>query len=609
MIISTKLENIANNLGGKANSLIKLTINQIPVPQFLVVSAVEFKEFLDYNKITKIIMDLFNQDDYKQIKQTILSGKFPKKLENDILQNLKLLNIDECSVRSSASNEDGVKKSFAGQYETFLNITPPQVFEAIKKCWCSLFDSNVIAYTGKDNMNIYGMNVVIQRMINPNYAGVAFSKNPVSRSNNYSVVEICRGNGEKLVSGQTTPTQCLIRRQTGAVDLTIGKKFLDDELLKELETYILKIEEIYQTPMDIEWCVQNNEIFIVQARPITAFSKSCEPYIKTLTREKNLFELEILSTGEYNGINKLTNNLYYQLPLIEFRSLEQTRFYYNAYALEELPSCIFRELDNNFNAFKKYYQKVKTCCDYLNNILLNKLPIDQNNFKEIINKLITIQPFSSLGNLVGQNWPCSDRVKDILVDYRKKYDTIIYKTTGLICKNKENLVSKKLLPYWPVLSIKEILNPESSDISQLKQRLNGFIYFKDKIYYNSLEEFLKLKNYSIKKPQTDNQITGKSAFAGVVKGKVKVVLSTKDFAKFENNDILVTSMTTPKFTEIMQKSSGIITDEGGFTCHAAIVARELKKPCLVGCKNATSTLKDGMTIELDTINCKVKIIK
>ena len=606
MIDSKHLENKKYNLGGKANSLIILTQHKIPVPSFVVIAKEDFEMFLKENKLFLKLKKWFENEQYDLIKQSILNGVFTKDFENKLLVLMSNLGIDECSVRSSASNEDGAKQSFAGQYETFLKVKPKNVFEAIKKCWCSLFDSNVIAYTGKDKLDVFGMNVVVQKMINPKFAGVAFSRDPISRSLNYSVVESCVGNGEKLVSGQTTPTKYQIRRQNGEVDLVVGQKMLNKNDIKRLEKHILKIEKIYETPMDIEWCFQGGKFFIVQARPITAFSETCEAYIKLLSREKKLFELELYYKGEFNGIKKLTKNLYYQKPLIEFCSPEKTNIYYNTFTLEELPQSIFRELDKNYTQFKTSYQKVEKYCNELKQVLDGKTLF---SIKKVFQKLLAIQPFSTLGNLAGQNWNISKRVQKLLFSYREKYDYIIYKTTAELEKMILSQLDKEIKPYISVLTIDEILNPNLINKKELQNRLKGFVYFDDKIHLCSFDKFLKVNNFCKKEEKSTNNISGTSVFSGIAKGTAKIVLNTKDFSKFNKGDILVTSMTTPKFTEIMQKAGGIITDEGGFTCHAAIVARELRVPCLVGCKNATQILKDDMLIELNTIEGNVKIIK
>ena len=105
------------------------------------------------------------------------------------------------------------------------------------------------------------------------------------------------------------------------------------------------------------------------------------------------------------------------------------------------------------------------------------------------------------------------------------------------------------------------------------------------------------------------EIKGELAYPGKVKGKVTLALSAEDFKKFKPGEILVARMTDPNYVPIMKIARGIITDIGGITAHAAIVARELKKPCIIGTKFATQILKDGMMVEVDADKGVVKIIK
>lgn len=103
-------------------------------------------------------------------------------------------------------------------------------------------------------------------------------------------------------------------------------------------------------------------------------------------------------------------------------------------------------------------------------------------------------------------------------------------------------------------------------------------------------------------------IKGNVANFGIVKGKVKIVITPDDMDKFNEGEILVTAMTRPELIPAMEKAIGFITNEGGMTCHAAIVSREFNVPCIVGTINATEVLKDGDTVELDAFNGIVKII-
>lgn len=128
-----------------------------------------------------------------------------------------------------------------------------------------------------------------------------------------------------------------------------------------------------------------------------------------------------------------------------------------------------------------------------------------------------------------------------------------------------------------------------------------FIYSKQK----AIDELLSQVNTCSK----SQEIIGKVAFPGKIQGRAKIVYHKDEFNKFTNDDILVTAMTHPEFLPIMRVASAIITDEGGVTCHAAIVAREMKKPCIIGTKRATKILKDGDLVEVDANNGVVKIIK
>jgi phosphoenolpyruvate synthase/pyruvate phosphate dikinase len=107
------------------------------------------------------------------------------------------------------------------------------------------------------------------------------------------------------------------------------------------------------------------------------------------------------------------------------------------------------------------------------------------------------------------------------------------------------------------------------------------------------------------------QFKGLVAWAGFkqISGVVKVVLAETDFLKFKKGEILVTDETSVNFLPLMQKAVAIITDNGGILCHAAIVSREMKKPCIIGTKIATRVLKDGDLVEIDANEGVVKILK
>lgn len=120
-------------------------------------------------------------------------------------------------------------------------------------------------------------------------------------------------------------------------------------------------------------------------------------------------------------------------------------------------------------------------------------------------------------------------------------------------------------------------------------------------------EFIKI-NGIMGATDTVKEIKGFIASRGWASGKVKICESSTEIGKVENGDILVAAMTTPDFVPAMKRAVAIITDEGGVTSHAAIISRELGKPCIIGTKNATKILKDGDIVEVDANKGIVKII-
>ncbi len=162
--------------------------------------------------------------------------------------------------------------------------------------------------------------------------------------------------------------------------------------------------------------------------------------------------------------------------------------------------------------------------------------------------------------------------------------------------------------------IEELLgkNKKLSEI-MINERKKGFV-----IYYNFAKKIrcqsgndikMAIKKFGLA-PEKEfvKEIKGKPASTGKAKGKVVIAKSVSDLNKVKKGDILVAITTHPDYVPAMQKARAIVTDEGGITCHAAIVSRELKKPCIVGTRIATKVLKDGDSVEVDANKGIVKIL-
>ncbi|MEK6958951.1 MAG: PEP-utilizing enzyme [archaeon] len=161
----------------------------------------------------------------------------------------------------------------------------------------------------------------------------------------------------------------------------------------------------------------------------------------------------------------------------------------------------------------------------------------------------------------------------------------------------------------------ELKNNKLPSVEELKKRKKNCVLVPNLFFENvSLKEFVaKNEGFEfplekIKKPNISS-LKGNVAFAGKVSGIAKVLKRKDEMNKVNVGDIIIAPMTLPEFLPAMKKAVAFVTDEGGITAHAAIIARELKKPCIIGTKFATQIFKDGDLIEVDANKGIVKIIK
>ncbi len=186
------------------------------------------------------------------------------------------------AVRSSSPEEDLAGASFAGLYETVLNVTPATIADAVRTCFQSCLDSRVLLY--KREMSFEDLTpaiaVVIQRQVESVVSGVAFSLNPLTNDFDEAVINASWGVGEALVSGDITPDTVVVDKVSGAViEQRLGDKggdrsgeaCLGDEQIDELIETVKQIESLYQEPVDVEWAIYDGQLHVLQARPVTAY--------------------------------------------------------------------------------------------------------------------------------------------------------------------------------------------------------------------------------------------------------------------------------------------------------------------------------------------------
>ena len=179
-----------------------------------------------------------------------------------------------------------------------------------------------------------------------------------------------------------------------------------------------------------------------------------------------------------------------------------------------------------------------------------------------------------------------------------------------IDKNKGLKLGDQVMGMTHEEIVKMIANDKKINKKRILDRYQYSVVTKDKnldiLYSNKGKKFIdKLFQFDEKL----TEFTGTIAMKGSIRGFARIIFRDEEMSKFKTGDVLVTTMTRPEWLPVMNISSAFVTDAGGLLCHAAIVARELKKPCIIGTKIATKVLKDGDLVEVDAEKGVVKILK
>ena len=233
---------------------------------------------------------------------------------------------------------------------------------------------------------------------------------------------------------------------------------------------------------------------------------------------------------------------------------------------------------------------------------------DKNELKEFIEKMFEQNKGFIVWYLSSIDERTPENIKE-LVEVIRTEDKFFDENDKFL-RNSLKIIYPELSGFETVIAFDEVENPPKIDI--LRKRSHGSLLTRDGVIEVTLEEYMK--NHSDFKFMMDDyksgsEIKGNIAHRGLVRGVVKIV-KRKDQIKFvKEGDVIVAPMTTPDYVSAMKLASAFVTDEGGIMCHAAIIARELKKPCIIGTKIATKVLKDGDLVEVDADLGVVKILK
>jgi len=293
--------------GGKGASLGEMTRAGIPVPEGFVVLSDAVETFFSESDLTQEIESILDGVDHdkihtvenasEKIQGLILDAKIPDYITDEIQESFKKLDTQFVAVRSSATAEDSASAAWAGQLDSFLNVEKNDVVESVQKCWASLFTPRAIFYRFEQGLHQQKISVavVVQKMVNSECSGIAFSVHPVTEDRNQMIIEAGFGLGETIVQGAITPDSYVVEKEPRAIlDINVNiqnkamyrasdggnelkeldekegsEQVLTGKEIIELSDLIMKIEEHYGFPVDIEWAREKEKFYIVQSRPIT----------------------------------------------------------------------------------------------------------------------------------------------------------------------------------------------------------------------------------------------------------------------------------------------------------------------------------------------------
>lgn len=312
----------SSQVGGKAKALIETTKVGFPVPEGFALSVEFFQPWLVEIKSSKEWENMLG-DTSKENCHIVLEKASNMTFNEDqrvaFEIELKDLNGDLFAVRSSSPEEDLENTSFAGMYETFLGVNRKDIERAVSKAFASAFDYRVMTYKKQNELSLEGTSiaVIVQRQIASNVSGVGFSLNSLNNAYDEVLINASFGLGEAIVSGIVTPDTYIVDsiknkiiekkiyekkirielKSDGGIEEIENDKPLEqalsEEQIMELSNLIKKCESYYDFPIDSEWAYEDDNLYLLQARPITRYLPLF-PELLTKPEEKKKIYIDIM---------------------------------------------------------------------------------------------------------------------------------------------------------------------------------------------------------------------------------------------------------------------------------------------------------------------------
>jgi|GEM_PF-1504838 len=615
-------ENLA--LGGKGRNILKLDKYNL-TPDFVLIPS----------QALSAGAGLGHNASEKDVKDSIFSCKFISEVEAAISD----MGEGPLIVRSSCLTEDSSTASYAGMFSSIVCGNRKDIFETIRKVWLSSYLPRAQKYRSAHADTGLDMAVIVQRFITAEISGVLF----YCRGRNTAYVEYAAGGGEKIVSGTVRPSYYIHYHGNSFTGNSSESGNIDwlEELVYTAEKYASAEQE---SCLDIEFALCGGRIYLLQSRPVTAefdpFSQNyafppradyCDydikdediPAVSELMGEYGFAVPKFLL---YDGDHHISGpELAAFVDQLEKMAEDPVRV---AFFCREFLSYMKKEMDFLKKLGQFSLEDILKCLKKLN---------FKYQFRDFVHVSLQKILERKIIAFYGMEWWQKNAY---LFTSGKSFNTkklaAIASKGGTFSGEMENKGFEEALSKNAdrILGISGRENRElSGEALRISASLKPLIYLRDEMnYYYSIVSSVYHKIISnkthyqgeisglcrygvgeimdilggrgcVKRKKNGKllrsfPLRGYTACGGSVSGPAVIIREFKDIYKIKKGDILVAEYTSPNLILGMTECAGIVTEQGGLTSHAAIVSRELNKPCLVGCEGCLSSVKDGDTVEI-----------
>jgi phosphohistidine swiveling domain-containing protein len=659
--------------GGKGASLGELTRCGVPVPRGFVVASDAFTAFLEATGRRRQVESVIERLDAgalrldaatAEIAALLAAAPVPGEVVADIERAAGELGAPSVSVRSSATCEDGGACAWAGQLETYLNVPPRLIVARVRDCWLSLFTPRALAYGAAHGYGAasFSVAVVVQEMVASEVSGIAFSVHPVTQEPNILLIEACLGLGEAIVSGQVIPDQYVVERGSRAIlERAVGcqrqglfadaaapgpawrelgeagsRPKLSDEQVRRYAAIVESIQDHYGYPVDTEWALAEGEFRVLQARPITTLA---EEYAES-----------IIDPGD--DWHPLVRRPMSLLEASIWSHWSDSRHAEKRMGIEADRALSIQDdagLANDFITTAAMQAGQQHVAEMFRR--------DRRAMIELLERGHAIYDRAQARLERGAGFGDLDAAVDFFCDVAQH--TTVFPAWVLWAYEREGIDDAQVRSLaeglrahtlYPAIE-RKIIDPMAADMTRAAgftapeqaaevttwSELRGGPVDRDllewrlaavragrRFVFQSIDgddqvRFVSQSGYLLMRlarqrqlaPRDDaTELAGQAAWPGVCRARARVVLAPDEVGQsIEEGEVLVSIQSSPALMPLLRHCGAIVTDDGGIACHAAIIARELRKPTLIGTGRATSTIRTGDLVEVDAYAQVVRILE